>query len=156
MKIYISLPITGHDIEKVEASCIYASGVIQAKGHTPVSPLDISPDPDATYSEHMGNDIEALLNCDAVLFMENWRTSKGCRLENAAAEIYDKQVFYSLDRIPNTDIQPPESCPYYVKDFKECKSRCETIIGKGKRKINCTCDYYIKNMLIEIENLKIK
>ena len=56
MKIYISLPITGHDIEKVEASCIYASGVIQAKGHTPVSPLDISPDPDATYSEHMGND----------------------------------------------------------------------------------------------------
>lgn len=156
MKIYISLPITGHDIEEVEASCIYASGVIQAKGHTPVSPLDISPDPDATYSEHMGNDIEALLNCDAVLFMENWRTSKGCCLENAAAEIYDKQVFYSLDRIPNTDIQPPESCPYYVKDFKECKSRCETITGKGKGKINCTCDYYIKNMLIEIENLKIK
>ena len=156
MKIYISLPITGHDIEEVEASCIYASGVIQAKGHTPVSPLDISPDPDADYAEHMGNDIEALLCCDAVLFMENWSTSKGCRLENAAAEIYDKQVFYSLDRIPNTDIQPPESCPYCVKDFKECKSRCETITGKGKRKINCTCDYYIKNMLIEIENLKIK
>ena len=140
MKIYISLPITGHDIEEVEASCIYASGVIQAKGHTPVSPLDISPDPDATYSEHMGNDIEALLNCDAVLFMENW----------------DKQVFYSLDRIPNADIKPPESCPYHVKDFKECKYQCETIIGKGKRKINCTCDYYTKNMLIEIENLKIK
>lgn len=156
MKIYISLPITGHDIEEVEASCIYASGVIQAKGHTPVSPLDISPDPDATYSEHMGNDIEALLNCDAVLFMENWRASKGCRLENAAAEIYDKQVFYSLDRIPNADIKPPESCPYHVKDFKECKYQCETIIGKGKRKINCTCDYYTKNMLIEIENLKIK
>ena len=156
MKIYISLPITGHDIEEVEASCIYASGVIQAKGHTPVSPLDISPDPDADYAEHMGNDIEALLNCDAVIFMENWRTSKGCRLENAAAEIYDKQVSYSLDRIPNTDIQPPESCPYCVKDFKECKSRCETITGKGKRKINCICDYYIKNMLIEIENLKIK
>ena len=156
MKIYISLPITGHDIEEVEASCIYASGVIQAKGHIPVSPFDISPDPDADYAEHMGNDIEALLECDAVLFMENWRTSKGCRLENAAAEIYDKQVFYSLDRIPNTDIQPPESCPYHVKDFKECKYQCETIIGKGKRKINCTCDYYIKNMLVEIENLKIK
>lgn len=100
MKVYISLPITGHDIEEVEASCIYASGVIQAKGHTPVSPLDVSPNPDADYAEHMGNDIEALLECDAVLFMENWHTSKGCRLENAAAEIYDKQVFYSLDRIP--------------------------------------------------------
>lgn len=42
MKIYISLPITGHDIEEVEASCIYASGVIQAKGHTPVSPIELA------------------------------------------------------------------------------------------------------------------
>lgn len=89
-----------HDIEEVEASCIYASGVIQAKGHTPVSPFDISPDPNTTYSEHMGNHIAALLCCDAVLFMKGWRKSKGCHLENAAANIYDKQTFYSLDRIP--------------------------------------------------------
>lgn len=115
MKIYISLPITGHDIEDVEASCIYASGVIQAKGHTPVSPLDMSPDPDATYSEHMGN--------------------------------------YSLDRIPNTDICPPPDCPFHVKDFKECKDRCETLIGKNKRKINCTCEYFTRNTIIEL-NLK--
>lgn len=103
MKVYISLPITGHDIEEVEASCIYAKAVLEKKGHTPVSPLDVSDNPDADYAEHMGNDIEALLECDAVLFMENWRTSKGCRLENAAAEIYDKQVFYSLDRIPKVN-----------------------------------------------------
>lgn len=156
MKIYISLPITGHDIEEVEASCIYASGVIQAKGHTPVSPLYVSPDPDADYAEHMGNDIEALLNCDAVLFMPDWRTSKGCRLENAAADIYDKQVFYSLDRIPNTDIKPPESCPYHVKDFKECKDMRETPAGKNMRWINCTCDYYTKNSLIKADNSKNK
>lgn len=103
MKVYISLPITGHDIEEVEASCIYAKAVLEKKGHTPVSPLDVSDNPDADYAEHMGNDIEALLECDAVLFMENWRISKGCRLENAAAEIYDKQVFYSLDRIPKVN-----------------------------------------------------
>lgn len=156
MKIYISLPITGHDIEEVEASCIYASGVIQAKGHTPVSPLDVSPDPDATYAEHMGNDIEALLCCDAVLFLDGWRTSKGCRLEHEAANIYDKETFYSLDRIPNTDITPPDDCPYHVKDFKECKYQCETIRPDGNRKINCTCDYFTKNMLIEFGNFKIK
>ena len=101
MKIYISLPITGHDIEEVEASCIYASGVIQAKGHTPVSPLDVSPDPDATYVEHMGNDIEALLCCDAVLFLDGWRTSKGCRLEYEAAVIYGKEMYFDLDEIKN-------------------------------------------------------
>ena len=96
MKVYISLPITGHDIEEVEASCIYASGVIQAKGHTPVSPLDVSPDPDATYAEHMGNDIETLLCCDAVVFLDGWRESKGCRLEHAAAKIYNKLITYEL------------------------------------------------------------
>lgn len=156
MKIYISLPITGHDIEEVEASCIYASGVIQAKGHTPVSPLDVSPDPAATYAEHMGNDITALLLCDAALFLDGWRQSKGCRLEHAAAEIYEKKIFYSLDRIPNIDICPPDDCPYHVKDFKECKYQCQTIRPDGNLKINCTCDYFAKNLLIEFGNFKIK
>lgn len=64
MKIYISLPITGRDFEDVEADSIFASGVIQRKGHTPVSPLEVSPDPDATYAEHIGTDITALLVCD--------------------------------------------------------------------------------------------
>lgn len=152
MKIYISLPITGNDIEEVEASCIYASGVIQAKGHTPLSPLDVSPDSDATYAEHMGNDIEALLNCDAVLFMPEWRSSKGCRLENSAAEIYEKKIFYSLDRIPNIDICPPPHCPYHVKDFKECKDMAEKLLPDGNIQVNCSCYYYLRNTIIELKN----
>ena len=99
MKIYISLPITGHDIEDVEADSIFASGVIQSKGHTPVSPLEVSPDPDATYAEHIGNDIEALLNCDAVLFLPGYQTSKGCRLEYEVAVIYGKEMYFDLDEI---------------------------------------------------------
>lgn len=74
MKVYISLPITGHDIEEVEARCIFAKAVLEKKGHTPVSPLDVSPEPDASYPEHMGRDIAALL------FLEGWRESKGWRL----------------------------------------------------------------------------
>lgn len=101
MKVYISLPLTGHDIEEVEASCIYASGVIQAKGHTPVSPLDVSPDPGATYAEHIGTDITALLVCEAVLFLPGWQTSKGCRLEYEAAVIYGKEMYFDLDEIKN-------------------------------------------------------
>ena len=48
MKVYISLPITGHDIEEVEARCIFAKSVLKKKGHTPVSPLDVSDNPDAS------------------------------------------------------------------------------------------------------------
>lgn len=104
MKVYISLPLTGHDIEEVEANCIYciyASGVIQRKGHTPVSPLDVSPDPDATYAEHIGTDITALLVCEAVLFLPGWQKSKGCRLEYEAAVIYGKEMYFDLDEIKN-------------------------------------------------------
>lgn len=101
MKIYISVPITGRDIENVESDIIYAKGVIEKKGHTPVSPFDVSEDPDATYNEHIGNDIAALLNGDAVYFCDGWRQSKGCRLEYQAAFIYEKEMFFSLENIPN-------------------------------------------------------
>lgn len=97
MKVYISLPITGHDIEEVEARCIFAKAVLKRKGHTPVSPLDVSDNPDASYAEHMGRDISALLCCDAVVFLEGWEASRGCRLEHAATEIYGKGIFSSLE-----------------------------------------------------------
>lgn len=100
MKIYISLPITGHDIEEVEARSIFAKGVIEKKGHTAVSPLDVSPDPDATYAEHMGRDIAALLDCDAVVMLDGWQFSHGCLLENVAAQIYRLKCYYSLEQIP--------------------------------------------------------
>lgn len=92
MKIYISLPITGQDIEAVEARIIFAKAVIRKKGHEPVSPLD--QDTTQDYSVLMGNDIQKLLQCDAVLFLDGWENSRGCRLENAAAKIYNKQIFY--------------------------------------------------------------
>ena len=39
MKIYISLPITGHDIEQVEARSIFTAAMLREQGHTPISPM---------------------------------------------------------------------------------------------------------------------
>lgn len=105
MNVYISLPITGHDIEQVEASCIYASAVLKKKGHTPVSPLALDHQDPEFYEAVIGTDITALLCCDAVLFMDGWETSKGCRLEHAAAEIYGKEIWYDEElKVENTCI----------------------------------------------------
>lgn len=101
MEIYISLPITGHDIEEVEASCIFASGVIQSKGHTPVSPIELAHADPEDYPAVIGTDITALLACEAVLFLPGWQTSKGCRLEHEAAVIYGKEMYFDLDEIKN-------------------------------------------------------
>ena len=94
MKIYISLPITGHDIEEVEARLVFVSAVLKKKGHTPVSPLELDHRDPEDYEAVIGTDITALLCCDAVLFLDGWETSKGCRLEHAAAEIYGKRIMY--------------------------------------------------------------
>lgn len=97
MKIYISLPISGHNINKVRDMAEKAKEKIKGMGHEPVSPLEVSTDENATYSEHMGKDIAALLECDAVMFVGYWKRSKGCLLEYYAAGIYGKEkMFFNL------------------------------------------------------------
>lgn len=105
MKIYISLPITGYEIDHVEARCIFATGVLKGKGHEAVSPLDVcgAAGDELDYAACMARDIEALLHCDAILMSEGWKDSRGCRLEHEAAKIYGLQVFYGLDKVPENN-----------------------------------------------------
>lgn len=95
MKVYISLPITGHDLTEVRRRAERAKQLLASMGHEPVIPLDVSPDPDAPYHEHIGRDIAALLQCDAVLFLDGWNKSNGCLLEYFAAIIYGKKVIHA-------------------------------------------------------------
>lgn len=92
-KIYISLPISGRSIEAVKSECSHAKIDIENRGFEAVSPLEVSDDPDATYSEHMGKDIAALLDCDAAVFLDGWIGSKGCMLEFHTCQIYSKHIF---------------------------------------------------------------
>lgn len=97
MKVYISLPITGHPLEEVRHRADYAKRRLRAHGHEPVSPLEVSSNPDAPYHEHIGRDIAALLQCEAVLFLDGYVSSKGCQLEMEAAEIYGKKLYFEYD-----------------------------------------------------------
>ena len=90
MKIYISLPITGYDLQerkqyaesvKNRLQQIYPDGEI-------VTPFDVNPDHTLPYEELIGKDIAALLTCDMVYVCNGSNNSKGCRLERYAALIY--------------------------------------------------------------------
>ena len=94
MKIYISLPISGRPMDEVRNDSENAKAKIEELGHVPVSPLDVSPDPDVPYSEHIGKDISALLECDAIVLLKGFLVSRGCLLEREAARIYEKHIFY--------------------------------------------------------------
>ena len=98
---YISIPISGHDLEEVKAKAIDISerllwDVFELKKgwHRPdvITPFDVCPEPDKQYSYYMGKDIEALLECDAIYLCEGWQNSKGCMAEFAVAKIYNKKI----------------------------------------------------------------
>ena len=93
-KIYISLPITGLDKDTVISKANDRKKLISFKGYEPVTPFDVSPDSNASYAEHMGRDIQALLECDAVYFCRGWQDSKGCQAEYEVAKIYGKQMVF--------------------------------------------------------------
>ena len=102
-RIYISIPISGHDLEEVKAKAI---DIIERllwdvfelkKGRNRpdiITPFDVCHEPDKPYSYYMGKDIEALLECDAIYLCEGWQNSKGCMAEFEVARIYGKKIMF--------------------------------------------------------------
>lgn len=92
-RVYISLPITGRDLTEVRQEAASIAERIKAEGFEPINPFEVSDDDSRSYAEHMGKDITALLECDAIYLADGWRKSKGCTLEYCAARIYNKQIY---------------------------------------------------------------
>lgn len=105
MKIYISIPISGHDLAAQKAKAIEVAEKIKALGHEPVNPFDTPEPPEelsekARYAYYMGEDIKRLLLCDAIFLCDNWRKSRGCRVEWEAAYVNNIADYYSIKDIP--------------------------------------------------------
>ncbi len=111
MKIYMSIPITGHDIELQKARAAEIADHIITLGHIPVDPFDTPEPPDtlgdrARYAYFMGEDLKRLLTCDAIYLDDGWQKSKGCILERTAGILYDLKSYVTLADIPaNSDPQ---------------------------------------------------
>ena len=108
MKIYISLPKTGHDIGYCRERAASAKKRVEALGHNAVTPFDVCKNQKKPYNWYMGKDIEALLTCDAIYLLSGWSESNGCQLEWRCAEIYSKQIFKHITQIPNSNETKPQ------------------------------------------------
>lgn len=105
MKIYVSIPITGHDIEEQRLKSQAAERRIYALGHLPITPFSVTAPNDMsekeTYAYFMGRDIEMLLRCDAVYMADRrWAKSRGCSIEHHAASVMDMEIYYNIEDIP--------------------------------------------------------
>ena len=98
-RVYISLPITGFQLEERRAYAKKVAENIREKSLDKekiktITPFDINEDLSLPYSQLMGKDIAALLECSAIFLCIGWEKSKGCRLEKATADIYDLEVLF--------------------------------------------------------------
>lgn len=99
-KCYISLPITGRDLDDVGGRIAELKRNLIDKGYMPVSPFDREVDFDATHEEHMRADFKLLLSCDYILMGWGWEYSVGCRAElNAALACGTKIMFECAETI---------------------------------------------------------
>lgn len=99
MKVYISFPISGYDIEERRRFSDRVAEAIRLRGHEPLNPLDVYAGTDPDYFDHICYDLRAMLDCDAVLMLHGWEESRGCRLEYHAAKIYGLAVFTTFDQL---------------------------------------------------------
>lgn len=85
MKVYISLPITGKDLQEQKGYARHVASFLSEAGFTPVNPFDNGLGDGAPYEEHMKADLKLMLGCDAIMLCDGWLLSKGCVLESHVA-----------------------------------------------------------------------
>ena len=82
-KIYISGKITG--LEKQEAFSSFYLAENKIKANFPetkiVNPLTINHDHDLSWESYMRYDLIAMLTCDTIYMLKNWKDSKGATVE---------------------------------------------------------------------------
>lgn len=94
MKIYISGRIIGLPMSEVKEKFDNAADLLDSLDLQPVNPLNNGLQEGATWAQHMGKDIELLLECDGILMLDNWKQSKGADIERAIAKKLDMVILY--------------------------------------------------------------
>lgn len=106
-RMYISSPIFGIAPEVRAESFARGAALANRFGFVAVCPPDLQPDPHtgpcpsgrhtegSVHAEacHFKADIRGLLTCSAILLMDGWVSSWGCKLEMQLASLFGMQVF---------------------------------------------------------------
>lgn len=85
MRVYISGKITG--IEDTAHQLFEAAEIeLQKQGFKTVNPLKLNHVHDKSWESYMKEDVKALCDCDAIYLLDNWKDSKGAKIERKIAE----------------------------------------------------------------------
>jgi hypothetical protein len=110
-RIYISGPISGHDLEERRATFKQLQKYLEYKGFTVFNPMENGLPAEATTNEHMHRDLAVLTTEEipftAIYMMSGWLHSAGCKLEFDVAtaiglDVYFEEVLDTVLNIANT------------------------------------------------------
>lgn len=101
-KCFISIPVTGHEDTYID-DCITIKDKLTKKYPDVefITPIDVTMELGKPTSFYMGKDIEQLIDCDAIVSVHGWETSKGCRVERYTAEVYGLSRYF-IDELLTT------------------------------------------------------
>ena len=97
-RIYISGPISGHDIEERRQAFKEVQWMLEAQDWTVFNPMENGLPPESTTHQHMHRDLAVLTNedipFDAIFMMRRWLHSAGCKLEFDVATSIGLDVYF--------------------------------------------------------------
>ena len=93
-RIYISGPISGHDIEERRKAFDEVEANLRRQGYDTINPTRNGLPANSTTHEHMRRDFELLMECDYIYMMHKWTHSKGCMVELEVATAIGLPVMF--------------------------------------------------------------
>lgn len=96
-KIYISGAITS--IGQIEAEKLFskAEKMLKEQGFEVVNPMNIKHEHDLTWVSYMRVDLKALLDCDYIFMLSNWKNSTGAKIEHDLANKLEFGIIYESE-----------------------------------------------------------
>lgn len=96
-KAYISGKISGMEPEDYTAKFAKASRLAETMGYEPVNPVELQHEHDNSWQSFMRVDLKALLDCNHILMLPNWKDSKGATIEHDLAKSIGLNIIYLTD-----------------------------------------------------------
>lgn len=93
-KIYISLPISGYDIEERKEKAMQADVKLRGLGYDTFNPLGEQWEEDLSYQEYMKIALRGLMECDTIYLLNGWHLSNGCNVELRVATAIGLDVWF--------------------------------------------------------------
>jgi len=85
-RVYIAGKVSGEEYEKCVAKFTDAADRLKSSGMIPVNPMNFVPK-DMDWKGAMKLCIRSLVTCDYMLLLDDWKESKGAKLERSLAVV---------------------------------------------------------------------